>query len=137
MLQLFGHTFFLGTRGDTCPGGIRSIFVRRGCAIFQAIVFAFFPRTVYQKKTVFWSRLSKHVRRANFVRSGYYLVQFCVLEYILSAVTCQLSPIFSRSRYHLKAELLETGEQIFSWAHPCTNSGKLPPPLGSELLEAD
>ena len=64
-------------------GGVLSIFVRRGSAIFQGIVF----NIVYvftlvlrmgasKGKQVFWRWLSKHVERGNFVRFSCYLVEF-------------------------------------------------------------
>ena len=35
---------------------------------------------------------------------------------------------FSRTGNHLKAKILEQGEIFFSWAHPRTNLGQVPPP---------
>ena len=58
-------------------GGVLSIFVRRGgCAVFQGIVFAHFLEQGIKRSQIFWSRLSKHVKRGNFVTTGYYLVKF-------------------------------------------------------------
>ena len=51
--------------------------------------------------------LSKHVKKGDFVRSGYYLVQFlCLGVYYL--------PNFSRIGYHVKAKILEPGKKILS-----------------------
>ena len=88
----------------------------------------FFLEQGIKRRQIFWSRLSKHVKRGNFVRTGYYLVKFlCFGVYF--------SPIFSRTGYHLKGKILELGENIFlSWAHPRTNLGQVPPPPG-ELLK--
>ena len=36
----------------------------------------FFLEQGIKRRQIFWSRLSKHVKRGNFVRTGYYLVQF-------------------------------------------------------------
>ena len=40
-------------------GGVLSTFVRRGCAIFQGIIFAYFARTGYQKKASFLEQVVK------------------------------------------------------------------------------
>ena len=58
-------------------GGLLSIFVRRGCAVFQGIVFRLFVlEQGIKRRQISWSRLSKHVKRGNFVTKGYYLVKF-------------------------------------------------------------
>ena len=69
---------------------------------------------------IFWSQLSKHVKRGNFVRLGFYLVQvLCFVVYIPFTN-------FSRIRYDLKAESLDPGqEKIFHSTSP--NLGKVPP----------
>ena len=47
------------------PGGrgLLSIFVRRGCAVFQGIVFAYFSRTGYQKKANFLEQVFKNMSK--------------------------------------------------------------------------
>ena len=41
---------------------------------------------------------------------------------------------FSRTGHHLKAKILEQGEKFFSWAHPQTNLGKVPPSRARRAL---
>ena len=50
-------------------------------AVFQGIVFAyFFLEQGIKRRQMVWSRLSKNVKRGNFVTTGYYLVKFlCIL----------------------------------------------------------
>ena len=57
-------------------GGVLSIFVQQGCAIFQGIVFAFFSRTGYQKKANFLEQVVKTCQKRKFFTTGYYLVKF-------------------------------------------------------------
>ena len=66
-----------------------------------------------QKKAIFWSRLSKHIKRRNLARSGRYLVQFMRFG-------IQFWPIFAVIGYHLKAKMpiLEPGKKFLPCAHP-------------------
>ena len=80
-----------------------------------------------KRRQFFCSRLSKHVRRGNFVRSSYYSVQFLYFA-------VYFSPIFSRIGYHLKAKLLELGKkQFFVGTFPYKSSTH-PLPLGTSSL---
>ena len=54
----------------TPPGGLLSIFVRRGCAVFQGIVFAYFSRTGYQKKANFLEQVVKTCQKRKFCYNG-------------------------------------------------------------------
>ena len=82
-----------------------------------------------KRRQVFWRRLSKHVK--NFVKSGYYLVQFlCFGVYF--------SPIFSRTGYHLKAKILEQDENFcFVGTSPFKFRSSTPPPRGPEALDSN
>ena len=59
-----------------------------------------------QKKAIFLELVVKTCQRENFVEWSYYLIQF------LCFGGC-FSPIFSRIRFHLKANILESGEIKF------------------------
>ena len=57
--------------GDTkyiCPTGI--------CRFSGYRFRPFFLEQGIKRRPVFWSRLSEHVKRGNFVTTGYYLVKF-------------------------------------------------------------
>ena len=54
-------------------------------------------------------------------------------EYICPTGMCRFSGyrfrlFLSRTVHHLKAKILELVEKFFSWAHPRTNLGQVPPP---------
>ena len=85
----------------------------------------FFLKQGLKIRDVFWSTLSKHVKRGNFARSGYYLVQFvCFGVYS--------SPIFSRTGYHLEGKILEKGEKTFFLGTPLYTFRSSTPPPGVE-----
>ena len=50
--------------------GVLSIFVQRGCAVFQGIVFASFSRTGYQKKANFLEQVVKTCQKRKFCYNG-------------------------------------------------------------------
>ena len=84
--------------GGTCPTGM--------CR-FSGYRFIFFLELGIKRRQFFRSRLSKHVKGGNFVRSGYYLVK-CLC--FLSILFIDFFFAFSRIRYHLKAKFLEPGK---------------------------
>ena len=58
-------------------GGVLSIFVQQGCAVFRVSLSPIFSRTGYQKKAIFLEQVVKgHVKGGNFVRLGFYLAQY-------------------------------------------------------------
>ena len=62
----------------TAPGGgVLSIVVRRGCAVFQGIVFAF-SRTGYQKKANFVEQVVKTCQKRKFCYNGLLFSQIFV-----------------------------------------------------------
>ena len=58
-----------------------------------------------KRRQFFWSRFSKHVKRGNFVRSSYHLVQFLCFGFF--------SPIFARIGYHVKVKFWSRREKFF------------------------
>ena len=59
------------------PGGGYLIYLTDGDVPFSGYRFRlFFLEQGIKRRQIFWSRLSKHVKRENFVRTGYYLVKF-------------------------------------------------------------
>ena len=60
----------------------------------------------HQKKAIFLEPVVKTCQRGNFVRSGYYLVQFVCFGVYFSL-------IFSKIEYHLNAEIREPGKNFF------------------------
>ena len=51
--MIVDYDVLLCRRIELLPREALSIFVRRGCAVFQGIIFAYFSKTGYQKKAVF------------------------------------------------------------------------------------
>ena len=64
-------------------GGVLSIFVRRGCAVFQGIVFAHFSRTGYQKKANFLEKVVKTCQKRKFCYNGLLFSQIFLFLSIL------------------------------------------------------
>ena len=93
---------------------------------FIRVSFSLIPSTTgYQKRAIFQEPVVKTRQKGTFVRSGYYLVQFLCFGFYFS-------PIFSGIGYHSKIQILEPSKnKNFSWAHPRTNLGKVPPAPGS------
>ena len=66
----------------TVPGGGYLVYLSDGdVPFFRVSVRLFFLEQGIKRRQVFWIRLSKHVKRGNFVTTGCYLVDFCVFEY--------------------------------------------------------
>ena len=92
-------------------GGGYLVYLSDGDVPFFRVSFSpIFLQRGIKRRQIFWSRLSKHVKRGNFVRTGYYSVKF-------SCFWVYFSPIFSRTGYHLKAKILEQGEKICCRGH--------------------
>ena len=91
-------------------GGLLSIFVQQGCAVFQGIVFAYFSRTGYQKKANFLEQVVITCQKRTFCYNRLLFRQIFVFLSILFTD-------FSRTGYHLKVKILEQGEKIFFHGH--------------------
>ena len=72
---------FLGTAYSSRPGGrVLSIFVRRGCDVFQGIVFSYLFLNDVSKEGNLSGDGCENMPKGQ-LRSDYHLVQFCALEY--------------------------------------------------------
>ena len=59
------------------PGGGYLVYLFDGDEPFSGYRFRlFFLEQGIKRRQIFWSRLSKHVKRGNCVMTGYYLVKF-------------------------------------------------------------
>ena len=106
-------------------GGVLSIFVRQGCAVFQSIVFTHFFYNRLSKKAVFLEPVVKMCHRGKFCQFGLlFLVQFLCFGVFSS-------PIFSGIGYHLK--ILEPGTKTFRGHIPVQILVKYPRGLSTKL----
>ena len=80
LLPFSAFLCFPVTRGGGC---LLSIFVQRGCAVFQGIVFAYFSRTGYQKKANFLEQVVKTCQKRKFCYNGLLFRQIFVFLSIL------------------------------------------------------
>ena len=58
----------------------------RDVPFFRVSFLPIFSRRVCQKKAIFLEPVVKTCQKGKFVKSGYYLVQFCVLEHTFTDI---------------------------------------------------
>ena len=87
----------------------------------------FFREQGIKRRQIFWSRLSKHVKRGNFVTTGYFVVQFlCFWVYF--------SPIFLEQGIIWRQKFWSRAENFyFVGTSPYKSRSSTPPPPGAHL----